>query len=57
MNATKTVEEISKRLIALNNIKFDKDSAWTPVHQTEYDQLVAERNLIMGRKFQRFVIR
>lgn len=50
------IEEISKRIIELNNIRFDKDGEWTAVHEQEYQRLVSERQLIMGRKFQRFVL-
>ena len=52
-----TIEHISKRIIELNNIRFDKTAEWTHVHQQEYDRLVNERQLIMGRKFQRFVLK
>lgn len=50
------IEEISKRIIELNNIRFDKDKEWTVVEKQEYERLVSERQLIMGRKFRRFVL-
>lgn len=50
------IEEISKRIIELNNIRFDNDKEWTVVEKLEYERLVSERQLIMGRKFQRFVL-
>lgn len=52
-----TIERISKRIIELNNIRFDKTGEWTPNLQQEYDRLTAERQMIMGRKFQRFVLK
>lgn len=55
-NMEQKIEEISKRIIELNNIRFDKDKEWTVVEKQEYERLVSERQLIMGRKFRRFVL-
>lgn len=51
-----TLKAISKRLIHLNNIKFDKDGEWTPALQAEYDRLIAERNQLMGPRIRHFVL-
>ena len=55
-NMEQKIEEISKRIIELNNIRFDKDKEWTVVEKLEYERLVSERQLIMGRKFRHFVL-
>lgn len=57
MNSIKTVESISKRLIELNNIKFDKDGDWTPILRHEHERLTHERNRLMGSKIKHFVLR
>lgn len=44
------IEECSRRIIELNNIRFDKEADWTAEQQREHDLLVKKRRHLLERK-------